>query len=229
MSHTVHPYAHRLGIIRDWRSRWFASDKSYRSALKADLIIREFLVKELRQYFLGGIEIERNQKVVRIIIKTSRPGMLIGKSGDGVTKLRAKIMALLAKNKIDLGGQELKLDIEEIRLPESNAAIVGLMIAESLEKRLPFRRVMKQTIEKVMANKEVKGVRIYLGGRLGGAEIARSEEMKRGRVPLQTLRADVEFAREKAHMTYGDIGIKVWIYKGDIFKKDQNQKEANHS
>ena len=229
MSHTVHPYAHRLGIIRDWRSRWFASDKSYRSALKADLIIREFLVEELRQYFLGGIEIERNQKVVRIIIKTSRPGMLIGKAGDGVTKLRAKIMALLAKNKIDLGGQELKLDIEEIRLPESNAAIVGLMIAESLEKRLPFRRVMKQTIEKVMANKEVKGVRIYLGGRLGGAEIARSEEMKRGRVPLQTLRADVDFAREKAHMTYGDIGIKVWIYKGDIFKKDQNQKEANHS
>ncbi len=229
MSHTVHPYAHRLGIIRDWRSRWFASDKSYRSALKADLIIREFLVKELRQYFLGGIEIERNQKVIRIIVKTSRPGMLIGKAGDGVVKLRAKILALLAKNKIDLGGQELKLDVEEIRLPESNAAIVGLMIAESLEKRLPFRRVMKQTIEKVMANKEVKGVRIYLGGRLGGAEIARSEEMKRGRVPLQTLRADVEFAREKAHMTYGDIGIKVWIYKGDIFKKDQNQKETNHS
>ena len=121
-------------------------------------------------------------------------------------------------------GQELKIDIEEIRNPEANAAIAAMMIAESLEKRLPFRRVMKQIIEKIMAVKEVKGVRIYLGGRLGGAEIARSEEMKRGRVPLQTLRADIDFAREKAHMTYGDLGIKVWIYKGDIFKKDQKDQ-----
>lgn len=116
-------------------------------------------------------------------------------------------------------GQELKLDIEEVRSPESNASIVGIMVAESLEKRLPFRRVMKQSIEKVMANKDVQGIRIRLGGRLGGAEIARSEEMKKGRIPLQTLRADIDFAREKAHMTYGDIGIKVWIYKGEIFKQ----------
>ena len=105
--------------------------------------------------------------------------------------------------------------------------IIALMIAESLEKRLPFRRVMKQTLEKVMANKEVKGVRVYLGGRLGGAEIARSEEMKRGRVPLQTLRADIDFARDKAHMTYGDLGIKVWVYKGEIFKKDTKDGKAN--
>ncbi|MDE2037675.1 MAG: 30S ribosomal protein S3 [Patescibacteria group bacterium] len=221
MSHTVHPYSHRLGIIRDWRSRWFGTDRAYRNALKADLTLREFLTKELRPFYLGGIDIERNQKAIRIIVKTSRPGMLIGKAGDGVVKLRTKVLALLKKEKIDLGGQDVKIDIEEIRSPESSAAIVGLMIAEALEKRLPFRRVMKQTIEKVMANREVKGVRIYLGGRLGGAEIARSEEMKRGRVPLQTLRADIDFAREKAHMTYGDIGIKVWIYKGDIFKKDQ--------
>ncbi len=220
MSHTVHPYSHRLGIIRDWRSRWFSMHKGYRTSLKTDIIIREFLTTELRPFFLGGIEIERTQKALRIIIKTSRPGMLIGKTGDGVAKLRAKVLNLLRRNKIDLGGVELKIDIEEVRTPESNSAIVGLMIAESLEKRLPFRRVMKQTIEKVMASKEVKGVRIYLGGRLGGAEIARSEEMKRGRVPLQTLRADIDFAREKAHMTYGDIGIKVWIYKGQVFKKD---------
>ena len=220
MSHTVHPYSHRLGIIRDWKSRWFAMHKSYRTSLKADLLIREFLQVELRPFFLGGIDIERTQKALRVIVKTSRPGMLIGKAGDGAVKLRAKILKLLRTEKIDLGGQELKLDIEEIRSPESSSAIVGLMIAEALEKRLPFRRVMKQTIEKVMANKEVKGVRLYLGGRLGGAEIARSEEMKRGRVPLQTLRADIDFAREKAHMTYGDIGIKVWIYKGQVFKKD---------
>jgi small subunit ribosomal protein S3 len=221
MSHTVHPYSHRLGIIRDWKSRWFLMNKGYRTALKADLLVREFLTKQLRVNFLGGIDIERNQKIFRIIIKTSRPGMLIGKAGDGVVKLREKVLKLLRENKVEVPGQELKIDIEEIRSPESNASIVAMMVAESLEKRLPFRRVMKQSVEKIMANKEVQGIRIHLGGRLGGAEIARSEDMKRGRIPLQTLRADIDFAREKAHMTYGDIGIKVWIYKGEIFKKDQ--------
>jgi len=224
MSHTVHPYSHRLGIIRDWKSRWFLSYKGYRTALKADLLIREFLQKELRANYSGGIDIERNQKVLRVVIKTSRPGMLIGKAGDGVVKLREKIARLLRENKAEIVGQELKIDVEEIRSPESNASIVGMMVAESLEKRLPFRRVMKQTIEKVMANKEVQGIRIRLGGRLGGAEIARTEELKKGRIPLQTLRADIDFAREKAHMTYGDIGIKVWIYRGEIFKKDQAAK-----
>jgi small subunit ribosomal protein S3 len=118
-----------------------------------------------------------------------------------------------------IGQEELKLDVEEVKSPESHSAIVAQMIAESLEKRMPFRRVMKQTLEKVMANRDVKGVKVYLGGRLGGAEIARSEEMKKGRVPLQTFRADIDFARERAHMTYGDIGIKVWIYKGEVFEK----------
>ncbi|MEK7646153.1 MAG: 30S ribosomal protein S3 [Patescibacteria group bacterium] len=221
MSHTVHPYSHRLGIIRDWRSRWFGVHKNYRTSLKADILIREYLQEALRANYVGGIDIERTQKVLRVIIKTSRPGMLIGKAGDGVVKLRAKLLALLRKNKVELVGQDFKVDIEEVRNPESNAAIAAMMVAEALEKRLPFRRVMKQTIEKVMANKEVQGVRIYLGGRLGGAEIARSESLKKGRIPLQTLRADIDFARERAHMTYGDIGIKVWIYKGEIFKKDQ--------
>ena len=226
MSHTVHPYSHRLGIIRDWKSRWFASDKGYRNALKMDLTIREFLQEELRAFYLGGIDIERTQKAVRVIVKTSRPGMLIGKSGDGVIKLREKIKTLLRRNNITLGNQELKIDIEEVRNPESNAAIAGLMIADALEKRLPFRRVMKQTIEKVMANRDVQGIRIRLGGRLGGTDIARSEELKKGRIPLQTLRADIDFAREKAHMTYGDIGIKVWIYKGEIFKKDAKEHKT---
>ena len=221
MSHTVHPYSHRLGIIRDWKSRWFGMDKGYRTALKADLTVREYLQKALRSNYVGGVDIERNQKVLRIIIKTSRPGMLIGKSGDGVVKLREKIIKIIREKKAEVPGQELKVDIEEIRNPESNASIAGMMIAEALEKRLPFRRVMKSTIEKVMANKEVQGIRIRLGGRLGGAEIARTEDLKKGRIPLQTLRADIDFAREKAHMTYGDIGIKVWIYKGEIFKKDQ--------
>ena len=224
MSHTVHPYSHRLGIIRDWKSRWFGVDKSYRSALRADILIREFLDEHLRSFFVAGVDIERTQKALRIVIKTSRPGMIIGKSGDGIAKIREKILTLLRKAKINLGDQELKIDVEEVRNPESNAAIAGMMIAESLEKRLPFRRVMKQTVEKVMANKEVQGIRIRLGGRLGGAEIARSEELKKGRIPLQTLRADIDFAREEARMTYGNIGIKVWIYKGEIFKKDAAAK-----
>lgn len=219
MSHTVHPYSHRLGVIRDWKSRWFSMHKAYRTSLKADILIREFLMKELRSNHIGGVDIERNRKALRIVIKTSRPGLLIGKAGDGVTKLRAKIMRLLRDNKIQLGDQELKIDIEEVRNPEANSAIVAMSIAESLEKRMPYRRVMKQTVEKVMANKDVQGIRIRLGGRLGGAEIARSEEMKKGRIPLQTLRADIDFVREKAHMTYGDIGIKVWIYRGEIFKQ----------
>ncbi len=227
MSHSVHPFSHRLGIIRDWKSRWFGVNASYRKSLKADLLIREFLSKELRYSFVGEIIIERNQKALRIVVKTSRPGMIIGRAGDGVTKLRERIISMLRDNGIVLENIELKLDIEEIKNPEGSASIVAMQIAEGLEKRLTFRRVMKQTIEKVMANRDVQGIRIRLGGRLGGAEIARTEELKKGRIPLQTLRSDIDFARERAYMSYGDIGIKVWIYKGDIFNKDIKQKNFN--
>jgi small subunit ribosomal protein S3 len=218
MSHTVHPYSHRLGIIRDWKSRWFSSNKDYRDALKADITLREYLEKKMRGLYVASIEMERNQKSCRIIIKTSRPGVIIGRSGEGSVKLRNDILKYVKRHKLAFP-VDFKLDIEEIKSPESNAAIVAYMCAEGLEKRMPFRRVMKQTIEKVMANRDVQGVRIYLGGRLGGAEMARSEDLKKGRIPLQTLRADIDYAQEKAHMTYGDIGIKVWIYKGEIFKK----------
>ena len=147
--------------------------------------------------------------------------MLIGRNGEGATKLRTDIQNFLKKIKVSTT-QELKIDIEEVRSPESNAAIVAQMVAESLEKRLPYRRVLKQTIDKVMANRDVEGVRIAVGGRLGGTDIARTEDLKKGQIPLQTLRADIDFAREKAHMTYGDIGIKVWIYRGEIFNKEKN-------
>lgn len=218
MSHTVHPYAHRLGIIRDWKSRWFSLDSKYKEFLRCDIAVREFLEKKLRGMYVSGVDLERSQKTFRIVVKTSRPGMIIGKSGEGAVKLKAELLKLLRREKI-LSTQELKLDIEEVRSPESNSAIVAQMIAEGLEKRMPFRRVMKQTIEKVMANRDVKGVKIYLGGRLGGADMARSEELKKGQIPLQTFRADIDFARDKAHMTYGDLGIKVWIYKGEVFDK----------
>ncbi len=225
MSKIVHPYAHRLVILRDWKSRWFALDKRYPIFLKADTTIREYLEKKLRGSYISGIEIERTQKYYRIIIRTSRPGMIIGRSGDAMIKLRAEIAKLIKSKKLELPG-EIKIDVLEVQSPEADAHIVGYMIAESLEKRMTFRRVLKQMIEKVMATRGVLGARIVLGGRLGGAEIARSEEIKRGSIPLQTFRADIDFAREKAHMPYGDIGIKVWIYRGQVFsdKKSTTNK-----
>jgi small subunit ribosomal protein S3 len=204
--------------LRGWKSRWFAPNGKYQQFLKCDVLLREYIVKRLRGNYVAGVEIERGQKTLRIIIKSSRPGMIIGRSGEGMLKLRADIEKQIKRLKIVVT-EDLKIDVEEVRNPEANAAIVAQMVAEGLEKRLPFRRVIKQMLEKVMANREVKGIKIYLGGRLGGAEMARTEELKKGQVPLQTLRADIDFAREKAYMTYGQIGIKVWIYRGEIFEK----------
>ena len=221
MSKVVHPFAHRLGTIRDWRHRWFAIGPAYQENLKTGVLLREFLLKELRGMYVGGIELERG-KQLRIIIKTSRPGLIIGRSGEGSTKLRNSIAKFLASKKLVV--PEIKLDIEEIRSPESNAAIVSYMVAESLEKRLPFRRVLKQTIEKVMANRDVKGVRITLSGMLGGGSMSRTETLKKGRVPLQTIRADVDFHKERANLPLGVLGIKVWVYKGDIFSKTEKEK-----
>jgi len=223
MSHTVHPYSHRLGIIRDWKSRWFGAQGKYQEFLRGDVMIREYLQKKLRGLHIADIEMERDEKLFRIVIKTSRPGMIIGRSGEGMQQLRNSVVKELGRLKIDVP-EELKIDIEEVKSPDSNAAIISQMVAEALEKRLPFRRVMKQTMEKVMANRDVKGARIVLSGRLGGAEMSRKEEVKKGGIPLQTFRADIDFACERAHLPYGDLGIKVWIYKGEIFS-DKDQKK----
>ncbi|MBI2004860.1 30S ribosomal protein S3 [Patescibacteria group bacterium] len=225
MSKVVNPYAHRLGILRDWRHRWFATGPKYQQYLKEDILLREFLLKELRTMYIGGLEMERGENTLRIIVKTSRPGLIIGRSGEGSTRLRNLIVAFLRKK----GGEvpELKLDIEEIRNPESNAAIVAYMVAEGLEKRLPFRRVLKQTIEKVMANRDVKGVRIGVAGMLGTGSMSRTEELKKGQIPLQTLRSDINYARERANLPLGVIGIKVWIYHGAVFaEKGKDKKDA---
>ena len=215
MTHVVHPYAHRLGILRDWKSRWF-SEKNYASNLRADVLVRIFLEKKLRANYVSSIEIERSEKTFKIIIATSRPGVLIGRSGDGVETLKKSILKEMKRLKITVPS-DFKLDIVEVSEPEADASIVSQMIMEGIEKRLPFRRVLKTTIEKVMANNNVLGARIAVSGRLGGAEMARREEIKRGSIPLQTLRADVDFALARANMTYGVIGIKVWIYRGMKF------------
>lgn len=218
MTHSVHPYSHRLGVIRDWQSRWFGKPGKYQEYLKTDILLREYLTKRLRGMFVDVVEIERSATDYRLIIKTARPGLIIGRGGEGVTKLKNDILKELRRLKLTVP-TAFKLDIEEVKDPESHAKVVGEMIAEGLEKRLPFRRVVKQMAEKVLASKNVKGVKITLSGRLGGAEMSRVENLKKGQIPLQTLRADIDFAKEKAYLSYGVIGIKVWIYRGEIFNK----------
>jgi small subunit ribosomal protein S3 len=220
MTHTVHPYAHRLGIIRDWRSRWFAGDKkSFRENLAVDAAIRTFLMKKLRNMHVAEIEIERSQSEVRVILHTARPGLVIGRSGENATKLRKEVTAVMNKVASDRS-RTLKLDIMEIRQPETSAAVVGMMVVEGLEKRMPFRRVLKSTVEKVMAVRDVVGVRVIISGRLNGADMARKEEIKRGRIPLQTFRANIDYAQQAARLPYGAIGVKVWVYLGDQFGMD---------
>lgn len=225
MSKTVHPYAHRLITLRDWRSRWFADPKKYVAYLKGDVLIRQYLEKKLRGMYVSGIEIERSRKATRFIVKTSRPGLIIGRNGEGAAKLKEEILKKIDYLKFPRP-EDFKLEIMEVANPEADAAIVAYMIAEALEKRMTYRRVMKQIMEKVMAAHGVEGARIVLSGRLGGAEIARTEELKRGSIPLQTFRADIDFKRERAVLTYGTIGIKVWIYRGKIFAEKNSTRNA---
>ncbi len=226
MSKIVHPYAHRLIILRDWKSRWFADPKKYVAYLKGDVLIRQYLEKKLRGMYISSIEIERSRKATRFIIKTSRPGLIIGRNGEGATKLKEEILKKMDYLKLPRP-EDFKLEIVEVTNPEADAAIVAYMIAEGLEKRMPYRRVIKQIIEKVMQAHGVEGARVVLSGRLGGAEIARTEELKRGSIPLQTFRADIDFKRERATLSYGVIGIKVWIYRGKIFaEKSRRPEEA---
>jgi small subunit ribosomal protein S3 len=229
MSHSVHPYSHRLATIRGWQSRWFALPRrrpggpgQYQQYLKADISLREYLEKRLRGFFVDRVEIERGGTVYRIIVKTARPGLIIGRNGEGAVKLKDDLLKLLRGIKADIP-KDFKLDIEEVKHPETHAALAAAVVAEGLEKRLPFKRVVKQVIEKAMASKLVLGIKVTVAGRLGGSDIARTETVKKGRLPLQTLRADIDFAKEKAYLAYGVIGIKVWIYRGDIFET-QNAK-----
>lgn len=217
MTKIVHPYAHRLGVIRDWKSRWFAADpKKYREFLRVDAAIRAMLMKRLRSAHVSGIEIERSQKALRVQIHTARPGMVIGRSGESATKMKKDLVQMLRSMHLS-SVPTLALDIVEIRSPETNAAVVAAMVVEGLEKRMPFRRVMKQTIDKVMANREVQGVRIQVSGMLGAGSMSRTENLKKGRIPLQTIRSDIDYAHDEANLPLGKIGIKVWIYRGDIF------------
>ena len=207
MGQKVHPTGFRLGVIKGWQSRWYA-ERDYKDLFAEDNTIRKEINKELANASVSRIEIERaaaNQ--VSVTIHTAKPGIVIGKSGEKVDKLRAMLEAKTKKR--------VRLNIYEIRQPELDAYLVARSVAEQLEKRVSFRRAMKQAVQKSM-RANAKGIRIICGGRLGGAEIARSEKEVEGKIPLHTLRADIDYGQAEAHTTFGVIGIKVWIYKGDI-------------
>lgn len=212
MGHKINPTSLRLKITDTWKSRWFSKDH-FAKQLEEDIKIREYLEKHLKTAGLVRIDIERfNDGGITVVIKTTKPGLIIGKGGAGIEELKKKI-----KQKLGLK-QDLKVNIEEVRDINLQAQVVANTIAEQIEKRVAFRRLMKQALEQVM-NAGARGVKVAIGGRLNGAEIARTEHLSAGKIPLHTLRADIDFARATAFTTYGTVGVKVWIYKGDVFDK----------
>ena len=217
MGHKVNPTGLRIGITTTWKSRWF-SERDYRKRLKEDVQIRDFVMKKWKAAAIADVEIERNANVLRLIIKTSRPGVLIGRGGTGITDMGQTIKEKFFKGK----KVDVKIEAQEVRQFEENASLVAQNVAEQLEKRVPFRRVLKSMLDQVEKNRSIKGVKIEVSGRLGGAEMSRREWLSRGTVPLHTLRADIDFARATAFTTYGAIGVKVWLYKGEIFENKNN-------
>jgi len=211
----VNPVGFRIGVIRDWDSRWFSS-KNYKDQLYEDIKIRDYIQNKLEGSSVSRIEIERAANNVRINIHTAKPGMVIGRGGTGVEGLRKELEKLTDK--------KVHLNIIEIKKPEMDAKLVAASIASQLERRIAFRRAMKQAIFRTMRN-GAKGVRISCSGRLGGAEMARNETYHEGTVPLQTLRADIDYGFVEAKTTYGRIGVKVWIYKGEILPPKPGEKK----
>ena len=209
MGKKIHPTNFRLGVIYGWKSRWLNENKF------------PFLAKQYHRMGLGEIEIERSGDNVSVILNSAKPGLIIGRGGTGLTDLKKKLESIVKKLRdkkhYGTGKWELKLSVNEIKKPESDAKIVAQNVALDLEKRMPFRRSMKSALERMMAQKGVLGAKILLAGRLDGSEMARSEWLSKGKVPLQTLRANIDFAQDEALTTYGKVGVKVWIYKGEIF------------
>jgi len=208
MGQKVHPTGIRLGITKDWTSKWYASSKDFGAFLHTDLKVREFLQKKLAQASVSRIQIERPARNARITIHSARPGLVIGKKGEDIERLRQDISKMM--------NVPVHINIEEVRKPELDATLVAQSIAQQLEKRIMFRRAMKRAVTNAMRLGAL-GVKINVAGRLNGAEIARSEWVREGRVPLHTLRADIDYGFAEAHTTYGVIGVKVWIFKGEVF------------
>lgn len=216
MGHKVHPTGIRLGIAKDWNSKWYAGKKEYPGYLAADLKVREMLRKKLAQAGISKILIERPAKTARVTIHTARPGVVIGKRGEDIEKLRKEVS--------DLMGVPAHINVTEVRKPELDAQLVAESIAQQLERRIMFRRAMKRAVGNAMRLGAL-GIKVNVAGRLNGAEIARSEWYREGRVPLHTLRADIDFGQATATTAYGTCGVKVWIFKGEIMEHDPMASE----
>ena len=213
MGQKVHPIGIRLGIVKDWSSKWYADSKTFPEYVRIDHQLRVFIKNKLKDASVSRITIERSAKKVNITIFTARPGIVIGKNGEDIEKLRSNIIKM-----IDMKLQDVRINISEIRKPELDAQLVAEGIAQQLERRVMFRRAMKRAVANTM-RVGAEGIKVKVGGRLNGAEIARSEWYREGRVPLHTFRADIDYGLAEAHTTYGVIGVKVWIFKGEIFDK----------
>ena len=216
MGQKVHPTGIRLGIVKKHTSTWYANPKQYAGYLLTDLKVREFLFEKLKAASVSRIEIERPSENAHITIKTARPGIVIGKKGEDVEKLRRDLSQMM--------GVPVHVNIEEVRKPELDAKLVADSIASQLERRVMFRRAMNRAVQNAM-RLGAKGIKVQVSGRLGGAEIARTEWYREGRVPLHTLRADIDYSTARAETTYGTIGVKVWIFKGEILDGDLEQQE----
>jgi small subunit ribosomal protein S3 len=213
MSHKVHPKVYRIKEMKDWFSRGFY-EKNFSRYLEEDFKIREFLMEKLKEASVENVEIERSLSAVKIIIKTSRPALVIGRGGEVVEKLKKD---LVKKLQIKEGKREMKIEIQEVKNPWFSANICAQWVAQQIKRRVQFRRVMKMVLSKIMFQKGVKGARVEIAGRLNGVEIARTEYLKEGQLPRQNLRADIDYGTSLAFCTYGVIGVKVWIYKGEKF------------
>ncbi|CAI8442858.1 MAG: 30S ribosomal protein S3 [Luminiphilus sp.] len=207
MGQKVHPTGIRLGVVKDHNSVWYADSKTYAKNLINDLEVREYILKKLDAASVSRVKIERPAQTARITIFTARPGIVIGKKGEDVDGLRKDLSAKM--------GVPVHINIEEIRKPDVDARLVAQNVAQQLERRVMFRRAMKRVVQNAM-RQGAQGIKVQVGGRLGGAEIARTEWYREGRVPLHTLRADIDYATYEAHTTYGVIGVKVWIFKGEV-------------
>lgn len=217
MGQKVHPTGLRLGIVKDWSSTWYADSRRYAGFLHADIKAREYLRKKLANASVSRIQIERPAGSARIIIHTARPGIVIGKKGEDIERLRLQLTKII--------GAPVHVSVEEIRKPELDAYLVAESVAQQIERRIMFRRAMKRAVTNTM-RLGAGGVRLTLSGRLNGAEIARTEWYREGRVPLHTLRADVDYGTAEAATTYGIIGVKVWIFKGEIFGHEQSERSG---
>jgi small subunit ribosomal protein S3 len=219
MGQKVNPIGIRLGITRDWTSRWYADTKSFPSFILSDWRVREFLRKKLIEASVSRIHIERAARKANITIHTARPGIVIGRKGEDIEKLRVEVAKLMK-----MAVADVRLNIAEIRKPELDARLVAESIAQQIEKRVMFRRAMKRAVTNTMRSGAL-GVKVRIAGRLNGAEISRSEWTREGRIPLHTFRADIDYGTAEAQTTYGVIGIKVWVFKGEVFDREEAEAE----